>query len=92
MTDEDGGGASVPRAGVELPQLCELVARKLAIQEPDEVVRRTFRAFDATAKGYLSLADLEAVVTRVAPQLPRHTIALIFAQLDADRPSLPLVA
>ena len=71
--------------GLTLPQLCEIAARKLALQEPEEVVRRAFRAFDRRAKGYVSLGDLEAAVANVAPQLPRHTVALAFDQLDADR-------
>ena len=71
--------------GVELATLHELMARKLALQEPDEVVRRAFRAFDVQAKGYVSRADLEAAIERVAPQLPRHTVELIFSQLDGDR-------
>jgi hypothetical protein len=78
-------GDGEPPAGVTLPQLCDLVARKLATQEPDEVVRRAFRAFDPQAKGFVSLADLHAAVARVAPNLPQHTVALAFAQLDGDR-------
>ena len=73
--------------GVTLPQLCDLAARKLAVQEPDEVVRRAFRAFDSGAKGYVSRGDLEDVVARVAPQLPRNTVDLIFSQVDTDRDS-----
>ena len=73
-----------PPAGMTLPQLCELVTRKLALQEPEEVVRRAFRAFDDRAKGYISLADLESAVARVAPGLPRETVAHAFAELDAD--------
>ena len=67
-----------------LPRLCELMARKLALQEPDEVIRRAFRAFDPTAKGYISLADLEAAVATVAPGLRAHTVELCFRQLDSD--------
>lgn len=71
--------------GIELPELCEALERKLALQDPDEVVRRAFRAFDASHKGFVSLADLEAVMASVAPHLPRETVRLIFAQLDTDR-------
>lgn len=78
--DEEAEGT----AGVTLEQLCELAARKLALQEPEEVVRRSFRAFDRRAKGYVSHSDLEAAVERVAPQLPKHTVALAFTELDAD--------
>ena len=70
--------------GIELPRLCEAMTRKLALQEPDEVIRRAFRAFDPTAKGYISLADLETAVASVAPGLPTHTIELCFRQLDTD--------
>ena len=73
-----------PPAGMTLDQLCELTSRKLAVQEPEEVVRRAFRAFDRRAKGYVSLGDLEAAVDVVAPQLPRHSVALAFGELDAD--------
>ena len=45
--------------------------RRLALQEPDEVVRRAFRAFDSGAKGYISGYDLERVMQTVAPHLPR---------------------
>ena len=38
--------SDTPGAGMELPALCELMSRKLAAQDPDEVVRRAFRAFD----------------------------------------------
>lgn len=84
--DDDTGldGAVVPPGGVTLAQLSELIARKLAVQEPEEVVRRAFRAFDGRAKGYIGLADLEAAVERVAPGLPRATVALAFSELDTD--------
>jgi Ca2+-binding EF-hand superfamily protein len=78
-------GANAVQNGVGLAQLCEIVARKVSVQEPDELVRRAFRAFDYRAKGYISIADLEAAVERVAPQLPSRTISLVFSQLDADR-------
>ena len=42
-------------AGIALPQLCELMDRKLALQEPHEQIRRAFRAFDSGAKGFISL-------------------------------------
>ena len=83
--DDAASALHPPPLGLSLPQVCELITRKLALQEPDEVVRRAFRAFDGQAKGYVSLADLEAAVAAVAPHLPRHTVALAFNQLDADR-------
>lgn len=78
----DGAVARPP--GVTLPQLCELLSRKLMLQEPEEVVRRAFRAFDEDAKGFVSLRDLERAMHNVAPQLPRETVALAFRELDAD--------
>ena len=54
--------------GIELPELMEALARKMALQDPDEIVRRTFRSFDASHKGFVSLADLESVMSAVAPQ------------------------
>ena len=80
-----GEGELPPRsaAGIELPQLCDFVARKLALQEPDEVVRRAFRCFDDGAKGYISQADLEAAVRRVAPHIAAHTVSLVFSQINA---------
>lgn len=33
----------------------------------------------------MSVADLEAIVARVAPHLPRDTVDMIFAQVDTDR-------
>ena len=83
LVPKRSGSGAMP-SGLTLPQLIDLVTRKLALQEPEELVRRAFRAFDQRANGYVSLADLEAAVQRVAPQLPRHTVALAFAQLDAD--------
>ena len=80
---DDDGEVERP-AGVTLDQLCELAARKLAVQEPEEVVRRAFRAFDRGAKGYVSQADLEAAVGVVAPQLPSPSVALAFGELDTD--------
>jgi hypothetical protein len=79
-----GGDGGLACPGIELPRLCEAMAHRLALQEPDEVIRRAFRAFDPTAKGYISLADLEAAVANVAPGLPAHTVELCFRQLDAD--------
>ena len=70
---------------MELPQFCEAMERRLALQEPDEVTRRAFRAFDAHAKGYISLSDFERVMGGVAPHLPYETISLAFSEVDADR-------
>ena len=72
-------------AGIELPQLCELMARRIALQEPDEVIRRAFRSFDEQSKGYISLRDFEGVMSSVAPHLPRETVSLAFSEIDADR-------
>ena len=81
--------AAVPKgsnaSGIELPTLCEMVARKLAVREPDELVRRAFRAFDVHSKGYISPADLQEAVDDVAPHMPQRTVALAFSQLDSDR-------
>ena len=81
----DADASSSAPMGLTLLQLTEWLSRKLAVQEPDEVVRRAFRAFDERAKGFVSLADLEAAVERVAPQLPRHTVQLAFEQIDHNR-------
>jgi len=72
-------------AGIELPQLCELMARRLALQEPDEIIRRAFRSFDEQSRGYISLRDFEGVMSSVAPHLPRETVSLVFSEIDADR-------
>lgn len=71
--------------GIELPRFCELMDQRLAMQEPDEVTRRSFRAFDAHAKGYISAADFERVMNGIAPHLPRETISLVFSEVDTDR-------
>ena len=76
-------------AAIELPRFCELMDQRLALQEPDEVTRRAFRAFDAGAKGYISAADFVGVMSAVAPHLPRDTISLVFAEVDADRDGKP---
>ena len=81
----DADASSSAPMGLTLLQLTEWLSRKLAVQEPNEVVRRAFRAFDERAKGFVSLADLEAAVERVAPQLPRHTVQLAFEQIDHNR-------
>uniref|UniRef100_A0A7S2N9F7 EF-hand domain-containing protein n=1 Tax=Haptolina brevifila TaxID=156173 RepID=A0A7S2N9F7_9EUKA len=72
-------------AGIALPQLCELLARRLALQEPDEIARRAFRAFDEKSKGYISLRDFEAVMGSIAPHLPCETVSLVFSEIDTDR-------
>ena len=71
--------------GIELPRFCELMDQRLAMQEPDEVTRRSFRAFDAHAKGYISAADFERVMNGIAPHLPRETVSLVFSEVDTDR-------
>ena len=70
--------------GIDLPHLCELMERRLALQEPDEVTRRAFRAFDEGAKGFISAHDFERVMAVVAPHLPRQTVSLVFGQVDSD--------
>ncbi|KAL1520457.1 hypothetical protein AB1Y20_022038 [Prymnesium parvum] len=72
-------------ARMELPELCEVLARRMCAQDADEVIRRAFRAFDARQKGYISLADLQLVMHRVAPHLPQRTVDLIFSQVDEDK-------
>ena len=72
------------RASMELPEFCAVMAQRLRTQDRDELIRRTFRAFDTDLKGYVSFADLQRALGQVAPQLPRHTASLIFSQVDGD--------
>ena len=51
----DADASSSAPMGLTLLQLTAWLSRKLAVQEPDEVVRRAFRAFDERAKGFVSL-------------------------------------
>lgn len=71
-------------ARMELPEFCAIMTQRLRTQDHDEVIRRTFRAFDTELKGYVSFADLQAVLQQVAPQLPLHTASLLFGQVDGD--------
>ena len=70
--------------GMELPEFCAVMAQRLRTQDTDDVIRRTFRAFDRELKGYVSFADLQCALQQVAPGVPLHTASLIFAQVDAD--------
>ena len=70
--------------GMALPEFCTVMAQRVRTQDCDDVIRRTFRAFDTQLKGYVSLADLQAALQEVAPGLPAHTASLAFSQVDAD--------
>ena len=72
------------RAGMELAEFCAVMTQRRRTQDCDDVIRRTFRAFDGEMKGYVSFADLQSALHQVAPGLPLHTASLIFAQVDAD--------
>ena len=69
---------------MELAQFCEAMAARLCAQEPDDAIRRAFRAFDAGLKGFVDRRDLQLVVDAVAPHLPPQTVALAFDQVDGD--------
>ena len=78
---------------MELPQLCEVMARRMCAQDVDETIRRAFRAFDPSHKGFVSRRDLLQVMSRVAPHLSERTTELIFSQVShpsADHPTRPL--
>jgi calmodulin len=70
--------------GLELPEFCSAMVSRLLAQDPDDVVRRQFRALDTECKGFLSQADLEQAVADVAPHLPHATTRLVFSQIDSD--------
>lgn len=69
---------------MELPQLCEVMARRMCAQDVDETIRRAFRAFDPSHKGFISRRDLLQVMSRVAPHLSERTTELVFSQVDED--------
>ncbi len=69
---------------LELPHLTEIVAAKLARLDADEMVRRTFRAFDTCRKGFISYTDFNTAVREVAPHLREATIRLAFSSVDSS--------
>ena len=70
--------------GMALPEFCTVMAQRVRTQDCDDVIRRTFRAFDTQLKGYVSFADLQGALHEVAPGLPPHTASLAFSQVDGD--------
>lgn len=70
--------------GMALPEFCTVMAQRVRTQDCDDVIRRTFRAFDTQLKGYVSFADMQSALQEVAPGLPPHTASLAFSQIDAD--------
>jgi len=76
--------AAAAGARMELADFCTAMVSRLLAQDPDELVRRHFRAFDVGCKGYISLADLKEAMRDVAPHLPHATTRLVFSQIDSD--------
>ena len=75
----------LPKGGqLELAAFCEAMAARLVNQEPDDAIRRAFRAFDADHKGFVGRRDLQRVLDAVAPHLPPRTAALAFDMVDSD--------
>lgn len=77
-------GAEDDRVGLALPEFASAMVSRLLAQDPDDVIRRQFRALDTECKGFLSLADLQAAVEDVAPHMPHVTTRLVFSQIDSD--------
>jgi Ca2+-binding EF-hand superfamily protein len=58
--------------------------RLCAVDETD-VIRQTFRAYDATFKGYITYDDFARAFALTAPHIPAETLRLVFDEVDTDR-------
>lgn len=57
---------------------------KLAMLDPDERVRRLFKAFDIRCCGFISRDDLRSVFAESLPSIPITVVDEVFDEVDAD--------
>ncbi len=58
--------------------------RQLRTIDAGEHARRVFRAFDSRCLGFLTIEDVLQVFDAVAPGVPAHVVAQVFAEVDSD--------
>eukprot|EP00051_Salpingoeca_urceolata_P032774 m.17344 g.17344 ORF g.17344 m.17344 type:complete len:176 (+) comp5441_c0_seq2:92-619(+) len=75
--------SAAPRGqAMDLATFVGLMQQQLTAQGEDEDIRHIFQAFDATAKGFIAISDLEAVCREFG--LAPSTAAEVFREADRD--------
>mmetsp|Transcript_40540 Transcript_40540/g.65741 ORF Transcript_40540/g.65741 Transcript_40540/m.65741 type:complete len:85 (+) Transcript_40540:341-595(+) len=57
---------------------------RLSIQDEDETVRNTFRAFDLRHRGFIKLEDFRQILNELSIALPEETTLSVFREADTD--------
>jgi len=73
-----------PEGRVDLRALEAYTVERLCREDPGDVTRLVFKAFDARCAGFISRADLHHAFTNCAPSVARRTIDEIFDEVDVD--------
>ena len=76
--------ADVNSDGVSETTFINLMGEKLRHVDADDMLRQTFRAFDAAGKGYLTLQDTLQAFRYVNPSVSAQTVHDCFQYGDAD--------
>ena len=69
---------------MDLSTFTKCLAPKLAALDEDDCVQQMFYAFDARARGFITLADLFEIFASIAPSIPPRTIEEVFSEADAN--------
>ena len=66
--DADGSGT------VDFPEFLQMMARKLADIDSEEIIRETFRFIDKRGAGYITAAELRHVMLNIGEKLTEQEV------------------
>ncbi|XP_004401596.1 PREDICTED: calmodulin-A-like [Odobenus rosmarus divergens] len=76
--DADGNGT------VDFPQFLTMMARKMKDTDSEEEIHEAFRVFDKDGKGYISVAELRHVMTKLGEKLTDEEVDEMIREADID--------
>jgi Ca2+-binding EF-hand superfamily protein len=69
---------------MNLHHFTKCLGPKLAALDEDDFVQQMFYAFDARARGFITIVDLFEIFASIAPSIPPRTIEEVFSEADAN--------
>lgn len=70
---------------MDQPSFETYMLSRMLNEDPEDHVRRAFKAFDQRDMGWISREDVHRVFASAAPATPSHVIDEVFDQVDLDQ-------
>ncbi|XP_044836073.1 calmodulin-like protein 5 [Mauremys mutica] len=76
--DLDGSGT------IDFPEFLSMMARKMRDTDSEEEIREAFHVFDEDRNGYISVAELQQIMTNLGEKLTDEEVDEMIKEADAD--------